>query len=172
MKTLHLVQNIKSLKESTINDVGDLLVEMKGLKSDGEGWCLYRKPTRGNPDIHYSNFYDCGNLCITRGGYANLNFDFSRQTELSREFSFYGPWMPGQNPDYSGILPVLFEIRDTINLMIMEGKESGESEEISGQMSSDGFGWFGTGTEISRPKEQYVTDREGRKRVVRHIELD
>ncbi len=134
-----------------------IVIALADSKEDdkGETWAMYRDDRRG--DTETFKLYDriiAGDrgsfLKIVDHGYAN--------NPLSFDFSFFGPWKPGKKPDYSEIVPILFEIRDSISIMQTNGLEDGPNEEISGSMFSvrNGDEWIGTGVNPEVAKDRVI----------------
>lgn len=146
----------------------EIVIEIESNKSGkGEPWALYRNEHRKNSDVH-RNVYDAYSFCKDISGMTICDSAFI-ENEISNSFAFYGPWKPGKEPDYSEIVPVLLEIRDTIRIMQTNGLDSGQNEIIAGEMVSVGNGddWIGSGTTANVVRNLYVTHDEARQ-----IELD
>lgn len=145
-----------------------VVIDLTNLKSDGENWCLWQEPKRGDKRSYCSTFSGFPHMILNHGGFED------HRNEV--QFNFYAPWKPGADPDYTEIIPVLFSIRDIITVSLKDGLDSGESEERVGDMSLDirdkQENWLGTGTTVEKPAPKTVKTSDGRCVAVRHLEID
>jgi len=145
-----------------------VVIDLTQLKSDGENWCLWRENKRGDKHSHCDEFRDFPHKKLTFGGYQSH--------PLSNDYSFYAPWKSGASPDYSEIIPVLFSIREILEVSLKDGLDSGESEERVGDMSLDirdkRESWQGVGTTVEKPAPKTVATDDGRQVAVRHLDID
>jgi len=145
-----------------------VVIDLTQLKSEGENWCLWREPKRGDKHSHCSTFSGFPHLLLSTGGFENCANIWN--------FEFYAPWKPGASPDYTEIIPILFSIRDVITVSLKDGLDSGESEERVGDMDLDirdrTENWLGKGTSVEKPAPKTVATSDGRQVAVRHLEID
>lgn len=146
----------------------EIVIEIGSKDNDkGEPWGLYFDEHRKKRDLTRS-FYDNYSVIGSISGLMICDSMFI-ENSIRKTYSFYGPWKPGKEPDYSEIVPVLLEIRDTIRIMQTNGLDSGQNDAIIGEMVSVGTGddWIGSGTTANVVRNRYVTHDEARQ-----IELD
>lgn len=136
------------------------------LKSDGERWCLYSLSMRGSIETHRHS----------RSGevIANEPDIFSSikvldpewinpLKEFEREFEFYGPWKPGQTPDYGEIVAFIKILGTQIALNLQNGLDSGRSYKIGDELV------YKNNEFVSKEEAKKQEDFQGR---VRKIVLD
>ncbi len=167
-KTEHLVLSSEKCRrffETTPVGINVAVLPSK-FKGDFEPWELYDNPKKGHAGCRSSVHAGQGsNLYVLDSVYKKDYADM--------KYVFYAPWKPGAKPDYSEIVPVMLEIKDWIELMLTDGLESGESDEINGNMVLSEGEWFGTGMEYVKTDENknVVIDKDGRQRLIRHLDF-
>lgn len=95
---------------------------------------IYNNPRRGENHYRYSEknkefngkIYYYSYVYFINGGYIEPD----QQELITCQTEFYLDWRPGARPDYSDIAEQLTMIPTILSIMLMDGLDNGESEEI------------------------------------------
>ena len=167
---LHSTSNKETAIEAFISECKfneeDPYMAFVNIPSDGEIWCLYALSTRGTLDTCR---YSRSGTAVSGepdlfSSIKVLDPEWINPLEgFSKDFEFYGPWKPGQTPDYGEIIATIKVIGTQIAKNLQNGLDSGSSYKIEDELV------YKNGEFISKDESERDKALQGK---IRKIDID